>query len=703
MGYDANTGTTGLDFVTLISELILDKEPLARLAVLVHDIEDRLAAADANKPVCGREKFIARRLREAGLMEGDLELPAVTCVQIRTTGLIYLRMTDISVPYLAKLRILAIEGAVNESILATALEGAEPLADEDEVAREAELVARSVALQARTLGPVCTPGEGTGEWACRRAMAFGIEAFQLPFRLQSSFRANISAHAMAIEVALLPADVLPRSSWVEGAGVVAASVPMRAAKTTDYDLRLVLLAAGYALEAAPGIDEVWVAGTLDTPASHECLVWARLTREQMAGVDLGPSSDPVALLASLGATFSVSDGALCSVRQGFSLEDELFCPARRYERPELSSRELTAAAARALGSAVVCDLGVDEAAERRVMAERAERGVTSSTQQNVRLLMGLAEDASSQTAKDAARRVAGELIEGTLEDDPEAVAAALVDGGALSSSLERGIASLHDGDPSGAYQTISVALLAARSDGAYEDDENVRWRAFNNYTDRVVYNRLLAEPGVSVALVPPQIFHAELFCSQAAMLAGMNQEALSHAAMAQRIAPLSTEAAFQLSACLSVAGEKDSAEQVISKFLSCACEAESIGLGYLRMASIQWDAGKVEVARACLALARQRFGGPLLEAGIQALSLIGKGSLDPADMPLQRAREIIIGAGVPLAPTTAVEEVLQEAARAAVDQELFPIAKNLMTTIGALTRDDVSFGILRSIEDAPDR
>lgn len=50
-----------------------------------------------------------------------------------------------------------------------------------------------------------------------------------------------------------------------------------------------------------------------------------------------------------------------------------------------------------------------------------------------------------------------------------------------------------------------------------------------------------------------------------------------------------------------------------------------------------------------------------------------------------------------------MSEVFFEGLRASLDQEIFPVARDFMSNLGTMSRDDVYFGILRSLEDAPDR
>ena len=44
-----------------------------------------------------------------------------------------------------------------------------------------------------------------------------------------------------------------------------------------------------------------------------------------------------------------------------------------------------------------------------------------------------------------------------------------------------------------------------------------------------------------------------------------------------------------------------------------------------------------------------------------------------------------------------------EASRAAVDAELFGVSRDVVRSLCSVLRDDVLFGVLRSLEDEPDR
>ena len=91
-------------------------------------------------------------------------------------------------------------------------------------------------------------------------------------------------------------------------------------------------------------------------------------------------------------------------------------------------------------------------------------------------------------------------------------------------------------------------------------------------------------------------------------------------------------------------------------------------------------------------------------AELAVVALIGHVGLSTgSSLEGDQADSVLRAAGIPLAPTEEVGTALLEAARAATNAGVFTVARDLMRELCALSRDDVHFGMLRSIEDEPDR
>ncbi len=641
---------------------------------------------------------------EAGLLETDVELPGVHVIRPRTSGLFYLRLDEQHVAYLAFLRVLRIEAALNAALLASRVLPEPNDASLEDVVRAEQRVTRSVTAQVADVASRAK-APALGEWDVRRALSFGVESFRLPHRLTASFRVNVARGLAAFELDLVPAEVWAATCYVDGLGVVAATTEMRRRAAADYNARLAVLVAAYAFRVAPQLSEVWVAGVVDTPSDHACYYSGALRRSQLDGVDPAGSFDALAALRRAGFALDVeADGALAPVRQTFSLEDERLCPPGRYDPPELSERVLGATAAEALGCARADGLAVDEQARRRRMASDLVRKLGGSTENNVRQLLSAARADGHDDVLEAARRCAGLLVDGELEDDPLAIEEAFVSGSDLARACSHAKSALAERDPEAALEAVEGALLPVDGLGTYDDADNVTWRSFDSYAERALYNRLLARPDETCRLVPGAYLEAHTLAAAAALALERTDDAVAHARRAAELAPLSSQASSNLAQCLEVADDVAGAEQELARLLSLAHDPMGLGAGYLAMAQLQWRRGRVLVAQACHQKATRYLGTPALVAGLAAAALMESvgvsagGSLDP-----EQVDATLRGAGVPLAPTDEVGAALLDAARAATNAGIFPAARDLVRDLCALTRDDVLFGVYRSIEGEPDR
>ena len=109
-------------------------------------------------------------------------------------------------------------------------------------------------------------------------------------------------------------------------------------------------------------------------------------------------------------------------------------------------------------------------------------------------------------------------------------------------------------------------------------------------------------------------------------------------------------------------------------------------------------------AQACYQRACRNLPAPALVAGIAVVALLGQvGEATGAALTEDAAESALRGAQIPLSPTPETGEALLEATRAAVDAELFAPARDLLRSLCSVFRDDVLFGVLRSIEAEPDR
>ena len=713
---DAAMGdASSLDLEALSEGLLETDDPIAFLKLFVGGIRTRQAQESAEEagtapsgPVpCGEELYAARQLEEAGLFGNDIDLPRIGIVRPRRSGLFFVRIEDARCPYAAKLRIIELEAALNRILFAHAI-----LSEQDDAGEEAcfcatQSLEASVAAQA----VVDIPAEGdaarSGEFALREALSTGVETFKLPYRLTTSFRSNIAAGNLAIEMDLIPAEAFPKSCFSAGIGrIVPTTSEMRRRRASDYALRVALLVVKQAFSCSPRLQRVCAAVVLDTPASHACYLSAEVERDAFCEVDLAEVADPAHVWQGLGATVETDEGgALSPVDQTFDLEDERFCPTLRYEPVALSARTLGEPSARAFGCAQVSGLAIEEKARRQQVAADIARRLGTSTETNVRLILDLAGNDADPSVRTAARRTVSKLIDGSFADQsPVGVEDEFVAGDELSRAVDEALAELHDKakGPAAAVRTLTSALAPSEFAGTYEDDARTVYRHFSNYVERALYNRMLAEPGRRLELVPDAYFDATLLLANAYLDLRQTDDALRYAMRAHELDPFDDRSQLRIVRCYEYKEDYPSAIDQLIELLAVAHDPEGVGVAYYRMAFMQWKSGNLLAAQACYRKCLQFVSSCYGFATIELQTLMTTSGMANV-LDGERIDDALVMHGIPLAPTEQIGEALVECTRAALDSEVFPVARNFATILGALTGDDVVFDIVRSIEHEPDR
>ena len=688
------------------------EDPIQELKDLVGDIRTREAQAlhgdtwiDAPT---GIERFLAISLEEAGLFSGDVELPSIHVLRPTRTKLVYLRAGGWRIPYLAKLRIIQLENALNRVLFAWTY-FADPLsASLEECFRVNQRLMASITAQLDSLvsldgDPLPRPAQG--EWAVRTEISQGIESFKLPFRFTSQFRLNLAQGRAAFQLDMTPAEAFPYSYISPDLErIIPSTYSMRRQAASDYALRLGILVAAYAFRCSQEIREVWVAGVIDTAMSHNCYYSVCFKREDFEGVDFHHLGDPAPVYERAGAHMYLEDGCLLAVEQSFSLDDELFCPAARYDKVELSQRELAPDVARALGCERVSDLGIAENAHRASIAQNIVRNLGTSTQDNVRTIMDIAKNSQDPDILSAAERTIAQLIDGTLsEDDAMAFQDFFVEGDPLSRALARAWGHAMRRDWAGIVDILQPELSFIDDIGLYDDTPEVEWRSFSNYVQRVLYNRMFWDRSREVCLVPSAYVNSHYLISAAYDELGQDDLALKHAQRMLELCPLSLRGNLQLTRYYEQRENIPRAIEQMSHYLELAYDAEGIGIAYYRLAYLYWHLDNIDAAEACYRKSLGFISSAHPMAALELTSLISLNERGWMGMDDKRVRDILRSLGIPEAPTDEVGDALEECAEASLDAGLFDVAHTFANALGSFTSDDVLYGVIRSIEREPDR
>lgn len=692
-----------LDLDALSKRIVGVTDPIAELKLLVGDIRTREAEGeDYPSPF---ERFAARMLVEAGLFSDDVKLPRIRIVRPQASGMFYLRITDQQLPYLAKVRILAIEAALNALRFSDTYFDDPDAHEVEEHYQLLQKLTHSIASQSPSLSehvPISDDEFPDTEWAVRMAISTAIESFQLPHRLATSWRVNVADGNVAFEIELAPEATFPMSRFVEDLGLVATSREMRRKAASDYALRLALLVANAAFRCSELVRHVWVAGFVETATRRACYLSVDFDRWRFSRLDLSDLGDLAIVYHSFAPAMRLEEGILRPVEQTFSLDERRFCPPRRYEPIAISPRKIAHPWSEALGTERVSGLSIDEGSNRELMAADIMSRLGESTEQNVRLIMELAGDDPDPTVRSAAERTVSKLIEGAIDEDAHSVGTEFLVGDPLSLAAKRAGELLSTNDPQGAQRTLEEVLLPLDDAGIYADSANVEYRFFPSYVERALYNRLFALEGHLPLLVPRAYYQAHFLLSVALMMQGRFDEATTHAQRLVELSPLDARSHAHLTRCLELEGRDEEAIEVLSHLLSIAHDPEGLALAYYRMAFFQWKLGHHLAAQACYVTAL-RFApayAPFIAMEMTTLSLQNPGSFRD-ELSEEEAERLLRDHDILVAPTEEMSEAFLDCARASLDAEIFPVARNFAWVLGAFSHDDIVTGLIRSIEDAP--
>ena len=716
---DEAPAVSTLDFAALSDQLVASSNPLAELKRFVGDIRTREAKADPDAPnakpaPCDLERYAARMLEEAGLFDKDIELPALSVVRPHLSRILYLRHEETSISYPARQRILRLEAALNA--IRFACSSLAPTATMHEAYLLNQGLARSIVAQAQPIDEphslADTDSWPEGEWSVRYGISHAIETLQLPHRLTARYRTNVADGNVAIEFDFTPAELFSSSCYVDGLGIVPSTGDMRQQAAADYALRLGLLLAASAFRCSSHIRHVWVAAILETPKRRTCYLSVDFDRWRFARIDLSNPGELSETYRSFAPVMRYEDGWLRPVRQGFHLEQERFCPTRRYLPVSLSSRRLEGHVAQSLGTDHVSGLAIEESDGRTLVANAimmhlAPEDDASATQKNVKAVMELAGDDPDPTVREASERVVRGLVEGSLKPDALSVGEEFVRGDALTRACDRSKELLMGQKLEEAHRAIAPILARIDEVGTYDDSATVAYRYFNSYVERALYNRLQADGGEtrSIMLVPNAYYEAHLLVSMTSLMLGAHDEALAHAERLLELAPLDARARLHAVKCLEVLGRDDDAVRCLCELLEFAYEPQGLGYAYYRMAFFQWKRGNLAATQACYQYA-MRFlpqAIPMLAMELSVLYLQNPDALQQADSSTEELEAILEAHDIPLAPTEQTSTLFFDCARAALDAEVFPVARTFAHIISAFGSDDVVAGVIRSLEDEPDR
>lgn len=749
------------------------------------------------------ERFAAHVLRHSGLFDNAVTLPDLVFVRLNATGFFYIRSKQQAFAPEAKQYILRIEQALNAIVLIDQKLHKPQVKDADASAKSmdartltneeaysylqdyatniltlskklrtsANADARANASgRADTSANANTRTDSTtnaSEWAVRHFISYALETLALPIRLEANWRVNVAAGNIGLTFEAPTQSLFPPFLTINKQ-LVKATPEMLNMCASAYTLRLGVLLASICFDASPQIQHVWIAAERKVHMQTQTLLSVDFDRARFENAYREDTSDLVGFYRAFVPSYSLENCSLQPTSPLFSLDEARFCPEARYGSMYDSTKKLNTAQAHALGCTHASHLAIEEDEKRAEIMRALVPKLLSCDQENacshnVSVLMELANNTPDEAVRKACKRSAKSLIDGTLENTPGAIAKAFVHGDELNVAVSRAVAACNKNDFTSCIEVLTPCLKAIDKRGLYQDSDLIKWRYFNNYIDRALYNKQYEQvelqqtirdvrlkalelkapqlenlsqsldfpslmnvdfsandasskgfgtrasapapsttQELSLMLVPDAYYECLLGLSVAWAQLEHFDKALDYVARLIKIAPVDAQAHVQLIKCLMGLGHVKEAKAELYQYMEIAYAPEALALCYYQMSRIQIMENHKLAAEACLASAMHYM--PHLSQIVQIEFPDGsttdlKGFRDR--LSKKELREILKTQDIPPAPTPEIKHFVYEGTKASIDAGLFGVARNFASFLGILASDDVVMGIIRSIEKDP--
>ena len=744
----------------------------------------------SRKPVA-IERFAAHVLRHSGLFDNAVTLPDLVFVRLNATGFFYIRSKQQAFAPEAKQYILRIEQALNAIVLidqklhepqvkdadgsansmdACGLTNEEAYSYLQDYATNILALEKKLRTSADTRANANAHTDSTtnaGEWAVRHFISYALETLALPIRLEANWRVNVAAGNIGLTFEAPTQSLFPPFLTINKQ-LVKATPEMLNMCASAYTLRLGVLLASICFDASPQIQHVWIAAERKVHMQTQTLLSVDFDRARFGNAYREDTSDLVGFYRAFVPSYSLENCSLQPTSPLFSLDEARFCPEARYGSMYDSTKKLNPMQAHALGCTHASHLAIEEDEKRAEIMRALVPKLLSCDQENacshnVSVLMELANNTPDEAVRKACKRSAKSLIDGTLENTPGAIAKAFVHGDELNMAVGRAVAACNKNDFTSCIEVLTPCLKAIDKQGLYQDSDLIKWRYFNNYIDRALYNKQYEQvelqqtirnarlkalelkapqlenlsqsldfpslmnvdfsandasskgfgtrasaptpsttQELSLMLVPDAYYECLLGLSVAWAQLEHFDKALDYVARLIKIAPVDAQAHVQLIKCLMGLGHVKEAKAELYQYMEIAYAPEALALCYYQMSRIQIMENHKLAAEACLASAMHYM--PHLSQIVQIEFPDGsttdlKGFRDR--LSKKELREILKTQDIPLAPTPEIKHFVYEGTKASIDAGLFGVARNFASFLGILASDDVVMGIIRSIEKDP--
>lgn len=562
-----------------------------------------------------------------------------------------------------------------------------------------------------------------GLWEVLSKISASFEHARMPYRIVARLALDNDIKRAALDVkvpsgAMMPASKFDASTntWVPYTREERDDMAMR------YALALGLMLVSIVFTEAPAVDIVDIVlrpaakAAADEDAEHASAkreyAWcaAQFTREQYAQTDgfaEARKADPFKAYYEADANFSVPDADPFEALKSSPIYEAKKKNMHRGEVACAKGADAFGCDTRG-GLSIYFDIAARETAEKIADAV----ALSANTTEAVKIVREHQEQAGSIEGREGEpyTRLMAALAEGKLDaHDQNAVVDLFLGEDECYLAYKRAHALEDEEKPEEAVTVLADALSSAALNDGFIDSTEVIYRNFDSYASRVIYNLIRAgkldgpaairdDLGKEVCLVPDSMFMCLL--AAADILEGSferSEEALRYCERAITMGPTVGAGYRQLGRIHMLVGEMDHAATALKTGLGIMIQPNDIAGAYYQLAYVLWKSGQASLGAACYikSIATAPFVANAASTELQEL-------IEETGITLPEKDEIdgiLAQAGIPVAPTTEILDALSAAAVVAVDEELFPVARNLLALTLRYRNDDALVNVLRYLED----
>lgn len=553
-------------------------------------------------------------------------------------------------------------------------------------------------------------------WNAYYASAKALSSLVFPYKLEASFRLSSKQERALIHLTIPHEEDLMKVRYIPALSVWSTLLPEeQQAMQARFAVRAAIVHAATLFSKVPTLESVTVqllGNHSETPVHHLEQISAdrhmvtygafMFTRSELAPTNYRRADSVYEFIDLFGLNSTDEGQVLVAQNAPIALDDPAFFDKDCYHSVEQKHEEIPRLYRPYLYASTTNDLGIIEGVDRIAAAFELDLDESDqSIQGRVARVLQLKEAKRDlPDVQQACDRVLTSLVNGEFDNlSEQELSRKIVSDGALSQALSGASELMLQESYDEAFNHLNPALSALDEKDTYRDTDDVVYRSFSSYSERIVYNYLNRHDKRAVKLVPDDYFNAYVAALTCLLELKRLDEAEVVGKRALLLNPLSGRVAIRLLKVYELQGKDLAAMELLKTFLRTAHKPSDIAVAYYRLAFWFWNQHDVRTSCACYMLSLEsELLSPTFEHAQEELKELV--SINPSleNMSLNEARELLSRQGFNPSPNQDIVIALKGALKAALSLGYFSVAQQLIEAVAGLTYDEYLLGVAQAIK-----